>query len=47
MDQGQNYNNLNQNNDFVNQNLFPNQFNLMQMNPPLMMNPNQMQFFKI
>ena len=43
MEQDQNFNNLNQNNDFVNQNLFYNQFNLMQMNP-LQTNPNQMQF---
>ena len=36
MEQNQNYNNLNQNNEFVNQNPFFNQFNLMQMNPLLM-----------
>ena len=45
MEQDQNFNNLNQNNDFLNQNLFYNQFNLMQMNP-LLTNPNQMQFYQ-
>lgn len=40
MEQNQNYNNLNQNNEFVNQNPFFNQFNLMQMNP-LQMNQFQ------
>jgi len=36
MEQYQNYNNINQNNEFANQNLLFNQFNLMQMNPFLM-----------
>ena len=36
MEQYQNYNKINQNNEFANQNLLFNQFNQMQMNPFLM-----------